>query len=117
MEFYINFGTWGVVIGFLVIGILLGLFDGMAARRLHQGDFAGFATWFLPGIGFLQTGGSLVEVSGTVAASAVLMVIMNHFILPNFFGVQAHRQSAGAHRRARARLASSPKDEPDIAGR
>jgi hypothetical protein len=105
MEFYINFGTSGVVGGFLVIGILLGLFDGMAARRLNQGDFAGFATWFLPGLGFLQTGGSLSEVTGTVAASVVLMVTMNKFILPGFFNLQTQRQWVGARRRAPARCA------------
>jgi hypothetical protein len=117
MEFYINFGTSGVVIGFLVIGILLGLFDGMAARRLNQGDFAGFAAWFLPGIGFLQTGGSLSEVSGTVAASVVLMFIMNKYILPAMFILQAQRPSGGARRRAQARGSPRAKDQPNVSER
>jgi hypothetical protein len=117
MEFYINFGTSGVVIGFLVIGTLLGLFDGMAARRLNRGDFAGFAAWFVPGIGFLQTGGSLSEVSGTVAASVVLMVTMNKYILPALFSLQAQRPPAGARRRAKADGSSPRKNQPDAAGR
>jgi hypothetical protein len=113
MEFYINFGTAGVVIGFLVIGILLGLFDGMAARRLNQGDFAGFAAWFVPGVGFLQTGGSLSEVSGTVAASVVLMVIMNKYIVPTLFSLQAQRPPAVVQRRAPRRVSPRPKDQPN----
>jgi hypothetical protein len=82
MELYINFGRWGIVVGFLLIGAVIGFFDGMAVRRLYDGNAAGFATWFLPGLGFLQAGGSFVEVTSTVAASVVLMWVMNHYILP-----------------------------------
>ncbi len=73
MEGYINFGTTGVVIVFLVLGAVLGIVDAQAAIRLHHGDFVGFVMWFVPGIGMLQPGGSLVEVTATVAASIVLI--------------------------------------------
>jgi hypothetical protein len=73
LEFYINFGTTGVVIGFFVLGLLLRLFDMFAAVHLKAGNYPGFAFWYLPGLGLLQTGGSLIELVGTTAASLVLM--------------------------------------------
>jgi len=82
MEFYINFGRIGVLVGFFVIGLVVRIMDGMAAQFLYCQDWRGFTTWFLPGLGFLQTGGSLVEVSGTVAASLVLVIGLNKLLLP-----------------------------------
>ena len=82
MEFYINFGRIGVLVGFFCIGVAVRIFDAAAARHLYRGDWQKFVTWFLPGLGFLQTGGSLVEVSGTVAASTVLVVGLNKVLLP-----------------------------------
>jgi hypothetical protein len=73
LEFYINFGTTGVIVGFFVLGMLLRIIDMLAAVRLKAGDYPGFAFWYLPGLGLLQTGGSLVELVGTTAASFVLM--------------------------------------------
>jgi hypothetical protein len=73
LEFYINFGTWGVIIGFFVLGIMVRVMDIFAAVRLKAGDYPGFAFWYLPGLGLLQTGGSLIELVGTTAASFVLM--------------------------------------------
>ena len=84
LEFYINFGRWGVVLGFFCFGEILRLIDFQAALRLELGDAAGFATWYLPGLAFLQTGGSLVEVAGTCCASIVVMIIMNRSL--NRFG-------------------------------
>jgi hypothetical protein len=76
MEGYINFGTAGVVGLFLVFGTVLGAIDIEAAKRLKARDTLGFVTWFVPGIGLLQPGGSLIEVTGTVAASIVLIIMM-----------------------------------------
>jgi hypothetical protein len=73
MEGYINFGTSGVVVLFLVLGTVLGIVDAQAALKLHRGDLLGFVMWFGPGIGLLQPGGSLIEVTATVAASIVLV--------------------------------------------
>jgi hypothetical protein len=68
-EFYINFGTVGVIAGFIFLGALINLFDTKAASFLLAGDFRGFILWFLPGIGLLQAGGNLVELTSTVGAS------------------------------------------------
>jgi hypothetical protein len=82
MEFYINFGTTGVVIGFLAVGCVVGVLDYVAGQKLRQGDWEGMVLWYLPGLALLQTGGSLVEVTSTAAASIVAVVIVNKLVLP-----------------------------------
>ena len=61
MEFYANFGTPGVFIGFMIMGVVVTSFDWQAAERLARNDLHGFVLWFLPGIALLQVGGQLVE--------------------------------------------------------
>jgi len=77
MEFYVNFGTLGVVLGFGVLGVLLSIIDATAGHRLSDGDWPGFALWYLPGLALIQVGGSLVEVTGSSAASLVAALIVN----------------------------------------
>ena len=72
MEFYANFGTLGVIIGFFLLGAALGVIDQKAHRHLISGREQSFALWFLVGIAFFQVGGSLVEISGTAIASLAL---------------------------------------------
>jgi hypothetical protein len=80
MEFYVNFGTLGVVLGFLLMGVLVTTLDLAAAERLAVHDLHGFVLWFLPGISLLQVGGSLVEVTGSAAASVFVAVIANAYL-------------------------------------
>ena len=80
MEFYINFGTAGVLAGFFIMGILVRIGDTMAALHLYQGNWQGFMSWFVPSMSLLNVGGSLVEVFGTTAASIVLVVIVNRIL-------------------------------------
>lgn len=87
LEFYVNFGTTGVVVGFLLLGTILRLTDAAAAVRLVQGDWRGFTLWYLPGIALLQPGGSLVEVTASAAAAVVIAVAIA--------GVLGPRRAAG----------------------
>lgn len=80
MEFYINFGELGVFLGFLILGVLISYFDFRAGYALHLGDHKGFTLWFLAGIGFLQAGGSLVEVTSSVAAGIIAALIVNRLL-------------------------------------
>ena len=66
IEAYINFGTYGVISIFLFLGILMGHIDRKAKHALCEGDQERFILWYLPGLGFLQVGGSFVEVTSTV---------------------------------------------------
>ena len=69
MEFQINFGTPGVVIGFLVLGWLMGMLDLKAAVAERRGDLGSLILFFLPCVTLIQPNGSLVEVfSGSAAA-------------------------------------------------
>jgi hypothetical protein len=72
LEFYINFGIFGVIVGFLAFGIIVKVFDFMSGLYLINGEWQKFMLWFLPGLAFLNVGGSLVEVTGTLAASVVV---------------------------------------------
>jgi hypothetical protein len=81
MECYVNFGTAGVLVGFLFIGGLLALADRRAFRALSQGDVRHFTLWYLPSLSLLQVGGSLVEVTSSAAAGLLMAVIINNIIL------------------------------------
>lgn len=107
MEFYINFGRWGVIFGFFCFGLIVRAMDWKAASCLAQGDESGFVTWFLPGLAFLQTGGSLVEVFGTAAASFVLVYGVNHFALPLLRPKELRNPATSRKRRARALIEGS----------
>lgn len=95
MEFHINFGTTGVVIGFILMGIIITLIDTTAWRRLLTGDPFGFVLWYLVGISFLQVGGSMVEVVGTAAASLVLGLMVNT-IMKHRFSAETNGSKAGS---------------------
>jgi len=80
MEFYLNFGTPGVLIGFIIMGVLVTAFDWQAAERLARNDLRGFVLWFLPGIALLQVNGQLVEITASAAASLVVALVVNRFL-------------------------------------
>ena len=69
MEFQINFGIPGVVIGFFVLGWLIGTLDLKAAVAEGRGDLGRVILFFLPGVALIGPNGSLVELfSGSAAA-------------------------------------------------
>ncbi len=69
MEFQINFGTPGVMVGFLILGWLIGTLDLRAAMAERRGELGKVILFFLPCAALIQPGGSLVEVfSGSAAA-------------------------------------------------
>ena len=71
MEFLINFGISGLVLGFLLLGMLLGRLDRGAAMSLAKGDYAGVIMCFLPAVALIQPLGSLVELASGSAAAFV----------------------------------------------
>lgn len=70
-EFYINFGSPGVLVGFLIFGFVLSLLDTIAAGYLRAGNWKGFITVFMTAIGMIQPHGSLVEITASCAAAFV----------------------------------------------
>lgn len=83
LEFYINFGSLGVFIGFAIFGAIIRIIDISAGVSLVNGNWWGFTSWFLPGVAMLQPGGALAEVSASVAASIVVIFVVERFILKN----------------------------------
>jgi hypothetical protein len=69
MEFQINFGIPGVIVGFIVLGWLIGKLDLKAAVAEAHGDLGGAILFFLPAVALINPEGSLVELfSGSAAA-------------------------------------------------
>jgi hypothetical protein len=81
LEFYLNFGSVGVFLGFVVLGIIIRVIDITASHKLFCGNWLGFVSWFLPGLGLLQPGGVLAEVTASVAAASVLVIIIRRFLV------------------------------------
>jgi len=71
MEFQINFGIPGVVIGFFLLGWLIGTLDFKAAVAERRGDLGGAILFFLPAVALIQPNGSIVEMTGGAAAALV----------------------------------------------
>jgi hypothetical protein len=74
MEFQINFGTPGVVAGFLALGWLLGWLDRRAAIAEASGDHGRVFLFFLPAVAMIQPNGSLVEITGGPVAALIAAI-------------------------------------------
>lgn len=112
LEFYINFGTLGIVVGFLVLGVIISVIDTAAHERLINGDWQGFVLWYLPGIAFLQAGGSLVEVTSSAGAAVVTALLVNRFVLRHLSGRRVGRYPQGVHPAARIASRDRPSASP-----
>ncbi|AFY34222.1 hypothetical protein [Calothrix sp. PCC 7507] len=84
LELYLNFGSLGVILGFIVLGTVIRVIDITAGYQLINGNWVGFTSWFLPGLAMINPGGSFVEVTGSIATSLVLVYIINQVYLPRF---------------------------------
>jgi hypothetical protein len=69
MEFYINFGLPGLVLGFLSLGWAMGRLDHRAALAEATGDYPTAMLFFLPCVALVQPVGSMVELTGSAAAA------------------------------------------------
>ncbi|MFN7918891.1 MAG: hypothetical protein U0Q16_02270 [Bryobacteraceae bacterium] len=77
LELYANFTTWGVVIGFAILGLLLRFLDIASGGSLEAGRWRQFAAYFLVGVSCLNVSGSFVEVTSSVVASACCAKLVN----------------------------------------
>ena len=77
MEFQINFGIPGVVVGFFLLGWLIGTLDLKAAVAERRGDLGRMILFFLPGVALIQPNGSLVELFSGSAAALVGAFVWN----------------------------------------
>ena len=86
LEFYINFGRLGIVIGFALLGYVLMRLDIKLARAFQRCDVSGALRAGLPGLALLQPGGSLMEIlisfiGAMVAAPLVVRLLKKSGLL------------------------------------
>ncbi len=81
MEFYVNFGTAGVILGFLCFGLIVAALDVVSGQRLFAGDWRGFVLWFLPGLALGRPDTSLVEVTTSAGAAVVMVLVVNTYLM------------------------------------
>ncbi len=72
LEFYINFGVPGVIVGFFAFGFLLRWMDIKLVSSLLNHQWDKLLLWFLVGSALLNPGGSLAEIAALAMASAMV---------------------------------------------
>lgn len=87
LEFYVNFGWYGVMGGFFVLGYVITWFDRRGAFYFQQGDYWSATRWLLPGLGLIQPGGLVAEATGSCSAFAVFVLILHHAFFKKFYDV------------------------------
>jgi hypothetical protein len=71
LEFYVNFGTLGVIGGFLLYGWLCGRMDLFVIESLREGNQRRFLFWLLISLALLQPGGNLLEIFVSAVSAAI----------------------------------------------
>jgi hypothetical protein len=94
LEFYVNFGTLGVIGSFLLYGYFIGWMDLRIIISVDQGDQKGFLLWFMICLALLQPGGNLVEIVVTVAGSAVTANVLAYLLNRRFRATQSGSRTA-----------------------
>ena len=95
LEFYVNFGVPGVLIGFLGLGCVLMRLDQGIMRALAADDIRGLLLRAMPGLMVLQPGGNLLEILVGCAAAYVgahLVISLKFFNVP--LATRSRRQAA-----------------------
>jgi len=81
LEFYMNFGTNGVVLGFFLLGLLIGKLDKDIIFCLRSGNLAGLLTAGLCGASLLQPNGNLMEIIVLFVASYIFSLGFNRVLV------------------------------------
>lgn len=71
MEFYINFGIYGVIIGFLILGLILRTLDRKATETYEGGELGSSLLFYLPAVALIQPNGSMVDMIGGAASALI----------------------------------------------
>lgn len=85
LEFYVNFGWAGEFFGFLILGMCIRFVDQRAGYYLMYGDYWSCARWLLPGIGLMQPGGLLAELTGSFAAYGLFGYVLHRMFFKQFY--------------------------------
>ncbi len=91
MEFYINYGLTGVVIGFALIGFVFAWLDSRSAYHLDSNNLVRFLRWYLIGMALLKPVDDLTVMTAG-AASALVTSFLLEYALKWWFGRQSRPQ-------------------------
>jgi hypothetical protein len=78
LEFYMNFGMPGVLVGFAALGFLLMWLDYGIMRAFANLHVPGLLSYALPGLALLHPGGNLLEIFVAVVSAFVTAKILVH---------------------------------------
>ena len=76
MEAYVNFGRTGVIVCFLILGVVVAAADGMSYAKLARGQGSDFLVRYLPALSLLSVGGSFAELTSSGAAAFVVALVI-----------------------------------------
>jgi len=82
MELYLNFGRPGVLVGFLVLGIIVTYLDARAGIALASGRWGRFVIFFLAGLPFLTASQHFGAIPNQLLAAVLVGWSIKAFILP-----------------------------------
>ncbi|MEP2612598.1 hypothetical protein [Marinobacter alexandrii] len=80
LEYYVNFGWPGIILGLLLLGVLLGRIDTKARQHLDAGQMLGFAKWFAVGMAFVAPLTNLFFMINTAVASFAIFSAIQYFM-------------------------------------
>jgi hypothetical protein len=104
LEFYMNFGMAGVLVGFAILGFVLMRLDQGVMRALVIGNMHGVMQLALPGLALLQPMGSLLEMIVSAVSAIVLaqLLVRSKLLVPSFTQ-RSHAKMSGRTRRTALR--------------
>jgi hypothetical protein len=76
MEFYINYGMWGIVVGFSALGLVFAWVDSRSAGHLENGNLYRFLRWYLVGMALLKPIDDLTHTTAGAAGAFVTAVLL-----------------------------------------
>jgi len=95
LEFYMNFGMWGVVAGFAVLGFIFMRLDQHIMRALAMRNIHHLVRCSLPGLALLSPMGNLKETLVAVAAAAIVSRLLIYFNLLGLPPIQRSPKMSG----------------------
>jgi len=98
LEFYVNFGTLGVITGFLLLGLLLAFIDRKVANSLRIGNYYAAALWLIPAFGLWLPEDNLITMVGSSISGWLTLLVFNSLPHIVFSPRWRDRLGASSHR-------------------
>ena len=108
IELYVNFGTPAVIVGFIVLGWVIALFDQRAGESLSAGNYIRFAKYATLGLALIKPLSDVFFLVNTVAATLIVFWVLETFVVgqnrrvPSSTAHLSRAQSGHAHRDAKS---------------